>query len=346
GRVGHWEWGIGSGALGVGHWEWGIGSGALGVGHWQWGIGSGALAVGHWEWGIGSGALGVGHWQWGIGSGALAVGHWEWEWVRGVVGASALLHLNAPCIDAADLVPALHHCSPFRSISIDYPEYPRSPHYPHYRHLPVSPITPFTPSPRPPHRPVPPIAPSPRHLHGPFLPIIILIPIPMHLGGVRAVRALVQLQEAWGGAWAGNSNATTACSAWAGVTCSPNGAAFTMDPPPTGTIPAAITDLVALQYLSVCAARSLSLSLSLSSRLHHRAFFPSFAHPIPPFKFLPFNSSLCAAAPIQCIVLPASTTPFRTSFANSLDLTISPFPPSLPLLPPLSHFSLPAHPLL
>ncbi|CAI5534933.1 unnamed protein product [Closterium sp. Naga37s-1] len=36
------------------------------------------------------------------------------------------------------------------------------------------------------------------------------------------LKALVQLQEAWG-MWAGNSNATTACSAWTGVTCSPNG---------------------------------------------------------------------------------------------------------------------------
>ncbi|CAI6002940.1 unnamed protein product [Closterium sp. NIES-65] len=75
--------------------------------------------------------------------------------------------------------------------------------------------------------------------------------------GASQLRALVQLQEAWR-AWAGNSNATTACSAWAGVTCSPNGAvvaldskAFTMDPPPTGTIPAAITDLAALQYLAL-----------------------------------------------------------------------------------------------
>jgi hypothetical protein len=24
--MGHWEWGIGNGALGMGHWEWGIGN--------------------------------------------------------------------------------------------------------------------------------------------------------------------------------------------------------------------------------------------------------------------------------------------------------------------------------
>ncbi|CAI5534954.1 unnamed protein product, partial [Closterium sp. Naga37s-1] len=36
------------------------------------------------------------------------------------------------------------------------------------------------------------------------------------------LKALVQLKEAWG-MWAGNSNATTACSAWTGVTCSPKG---------------------------------------------------------------------------------------------------------------------------
>ncbi|CAI5994383.1 unnamed protein product [Closterium sp. NIES-64] len=53
-----------------------------------------------------------------------------------------------------------------------------------------SPITPFPPSPRSPHHPVPPI-------------------ISMTL------RTLVQLQEAWR-VWAGNSDTTTACSAWTG----------------------------------------------------------------------------------------------------------------------------------
>ncbi|CAI5990165.1 unnamed protein product [Closterium sp. NIES-65] len=175
------------------------------------------------------------------------------------------------------LIWCLHFGSPFPSISITlsipvlslsplpspsrspylpipyiapFPPSPRSPH------RPVPPISPFPPSPCSPHLPVPLIAHSPHHLHDPFLPIP--IPIPMHLGGVRAVRALLQLQEALVGAWVGNSNATTACSAWAGVTCSPNGAvlaldsnAFAMDPPPTGTIPAAITDLTTLRYLDV-----------------------------------------------------------------------------------------------
>ncbi|CAI5530876.1 unnamed protein product, partial [Closterium sp. Naga37s-1] len=70
--------------------------------------------------------------------------------------------------------------------------------------------------------------------------------------------ALVQLQEAWG-AWAGNNNATTACSAWTGVTCSPNGLVVALDakqlsevdPPPSGAIPASITNLATLQYLDL-----------------------------------------------------------------------------------------------
>ncbi|CAI5505047.1 unnamed protein product, partial [Closterium sp. Naga37s-1] len=73
-----------------------------------------------------------------------------------------------------------------------------------------------------------------------------------------AVKALVQLKEAWG-MWAGNSNATTACSAWTGVTCSPKGLVVALDaklfsdadPPPSGAIPASITSLATLQYLSV-----------------------------------------------------------------------------------------------
>ncbi|CAI5965482.1 unnamed protein product [Closterium sp. NIES-65] len=165
----------------------------------------------------------------------------------------------------------------------------------------------------------------------------------------RHVRALVQLQEAWR-AWAGNSNATTACSAWAGVTCSPNGAvvaldskAFTMDPPPTGTIPAAITDLAALQYLSVRASPSLcplpsalSPSRSLSSCLHHRAFFSSFAHPIPGLRSS-FSHSIppCALLPqYSALYFLLPPLPFHASPANSLDLTIHPFPPSLPLPTP------------
>ncbi|CAI5990180.1 unnamed protein product [Closterium sp. NIES-65] len=80
---------------------------------------------------------------------------------------------------------------------------------------------------------------------------------PVDLEGSQ-LGALLQLQEAWG-AWAGNSNATTACSAWAGVTCSPNGAVVAVDaklfsevdPPPSGAIPASITSLATLQYLDL-----------------------------------------------------------------------------------------------
>ncbi|CAI5979258.1 unnamed protein product [Closterium sp. NIES-64] len=228
--------------------------------------------------------------------------------------ASVLLHLNAPCIGAADLVLALLLPVPQY---LDYPEYPRSPIIPitvtfpfppsprsphrpvppispfppspRSPHLPVPPIAPFPPSPRSPHRPVPPISPfppsprsphlpvpliarSPHHLHDLFLPI----PIPMHLGSVREVHALLQLQEAWVGTWAGNSNATTACSAWAGVTCSPNGAvlaldsnAFAMDPPPTGTIPAAITDLTTLRYLDLTYGINLEGPMPSLSPLTH-----------------------------------------------------------------------------
>ncbi|CAI5480184.1 unnamed protein product [Closterium sp. Yama58-4] len=96
----------------------------------------------------------------------------------------------------------------------------------------------------------------------------------------EAVRALVQLQEAWG-AWAGNSNATTACSAWAGVTCSPNGLVLALDakqfsevdPPPSGTIPASITSLATLQYLDLTYIDLVGSIPSLASltRLTHLA---------------------------------------------------------------------------
>ncbi|CAI5938398.1 unnamed protein product [Closterium sp. NIES-65] len=43
-----------------------------------------------------------------------------------------------------------------------------------------------------------------------------------HFPVVPAVKVLLQLKEAWG-IWASNSNATTVCAAWDGVTCSPKG---------------------------------------------------------------------------------------------------------------------------
>ncbi|CAI5503860.1 unnamed protein product, partial [Closterium sp. Naga37s-1] len=69
-------------------------------------------------------------------------------------------------------------------------------------------------------------------------------------------KVLVQLKQAWG-IWAGNSNATTACYAWTGVTCSPQGLVVSLiakpvneaDPTPSGSIPASITSLATLQNL-------------------------------------------------------------------------------------------------
>ncbi|CAI5535191.1 unnamed protein product, partial [Closterium sp. Naga37s-1] len=68
--------------------------------------------------------------------------------------------------------------------------------------------------------------------------------------------AVVQVQQAWG-AWAGNSNDTTACSAWPGVTCSPNGLIVALDSKAvsvdhgSAAIPDSITNLAALQYLDL-----------------------------------------------------------------------------------------------
>ncbi|CAI5503748.1 unnamed protein product, partial [Closterium sp. Naga37s-1] len=65
-------------------------------------------------------------------------------------------------------------------------------------------------------------------------------------------KALLQLKEAWG-IWENNSNATTACSAWTGVTCTPEGlvVALEVHPPASGAIPASITTLATLQYLDL-----------------------------------------------------------------------------------------------
>ncbi|CAI5463038.1 unnamed protein product, partial [Closterium sp. Yama58-4] len=67
--------------------------------------------------------------------------------------------------------------------------------------------------------------------------------------------AVVQVQQAWG-AWAGNSNATTACSAWPGVTCSPDGLIVALDSKAVSVdgstaMPDSITNLSALQYLDL-----------------------------------------------------------------------------------------------
>ncbi|CAI5498494.1 unnamed protein product, partial [Closterium sp. Naga37s-1] len=70
-----------------------------------------------------------------------------------------------------------------------------------------------------------------------------------------AVSAVVQVQQAWG-AWAGNSNGSTACSAWPGVTCSPNGLIVALDSKAvsvdgSAAIPDSVTNLAALQYLDL-----------------------------------------------------------------------------------------------
>ncbi|GJP55207.1 hypothetical protein CLOM_g14181 [Closterium sp. NIES-68] len=70
--------------------------------------------------------------------------------------------------------------------------------------------------------------------------------------------ALVQLNKAWG-AWGKNGNASTACAAWKGVTCSPKGLVVGLDSnefpqsdsSPTGAMPAAISTLATLQHLDL-----------------------------------------------------------------------------------------------
>ncbi|CAI5952548.1 unnamed protein product [Closterium sp. NIES-64] len=69
------------------------------------------------------------------------------------------------------------------------------------------------------------------------------------------VSALVQLNEAWGGTWPGNTNATTACRQWAGVTCNPAGyvTALQLDPSQVvnGSIPSALVQLSLLRTLDL-----------------------------------------------------------------------------------------------
>ncbi|CAI5498279.1 unnamed protein product [Closterium sp. Naga37s-1] len=69
------------------------------------------------------------------------------------------------------------------------------------------------------------------------------------------VSALVQLNEAWGGTWPGNTNATTACRQWAGVTCNPAGyvTALQLDPSlvVNGSIPSALVQLSLLRTLDL-----------------------------------------------------------------------------------------------
>ncbi|CAI7766811.1 unnamed protein product, partial [Closterium sp. NIES-53] len=67
---------------------------------------------------------------------------------------------------------------------------------------------------------------------------------------------LVELNKAWG-AWPKNTNATTACTAWLGVSCSPRGFVVAInfgamsDSTPGGVLPASITRLSTLQFLDL-----------------------------------------------------------------------------------------------
>ncbi|CAI5509870.1 unnamed protein product [Closterium sp. Naga37s-1] len=71
-----------------------------------------------------------------------------------------------------------------------------------------------------------------------------------------AVSVLVELNEAWG-AWPKNNNATIACAAWPGVSCSPRGFVVAIDfgavsdSEPGGVVPASITRLSNLQFLDL-----------------------------------------------------------------------------------------------
>ncbi|CAI7923499.1 unnamed protein product, partial [Closterium sp. NIES-54] len=74
--------------------------------------------------------------------------------------------------------------------------------------------------------------------------------------------SLVQLNEAWGGTWPGNTNATTACRQWAGVTCNPTGyvTALQLDPSlvVNGSIPSALVQLSLLRTLNLSRQRDLN----------------------------------------------------------------------------------------
>ncbi|CAI6012423.1 unnamed protein product [Closterium sp. NIES-65] len=81
------------------------------------------------------------------------------------------------------------------------------------------------------------------------------IGLQVHAGLPHAQTPIHECKAAWG-AWEGNSNGTTACSAWPGVTCSPNGLVIALDSKAvavdgSAAIPASITNLAALQYLDL-----------------------------------------------------------------------------------------------
>ncbi|CAI5498484.1 unnamed protein product [Closterium sp. Naga37s-1] len=134
---------------------------------------------------------------------------------------------------------------------------------------------------------------------------------------ICAVSAIVQVQAAWG-AWAG-SNDTTACSAWPGVTCSPNGLVIALDSKAvavdgSAAIPASITNLAALQYLSV--------PTHPPSNLHCIALHAA-------QSFLFFSSAAKLVQQLGCGVICTEAslcTPHSASLLPSLLLLASPRP--------------------
>ncbi|GJP62717.1 hypothetical protein CLOP_g19746 [Closterium sp. NIES-67] len=79
------------------------------------------------------------------------------------------------------------------------------------------------------------------------------------------VSALVQLNAAWGGTWPGNSNATTACRQWAGVTCNAAGYVTALQlhymQVVNGSIPSALVQLSLLRTLNLSKQAALNSTL-------------------------------------------------------------------------------------
>ncbi|CAI5502231.1 unnamed protein product [Closterium sp. Naga37s-1] len=158
--------------------------------------------------------------------------------------------------------------------------------------------------------------------------------------------ALLQLQQAWG-AWAGNSNASTACSAWAGITCNPKGLvvaldtkAFPLDPPLSGAIPAFITNLATLQYLDLSYVNLEGTIPSLASLTRLTHLYVSFSHslhpsPLPRYALSLHPFSLLSLHPFSLL----SLHPFALLSLHPFSL-LSLHPFSLLSLHPFSLLSL------
>ncbi|CAI6011421.1 unnamed protein product [Closterium sp. NIES-65] len=148
--------------------------------------------------------------------------------------------------------------------------------------------------------------------------------------------ALLQLQQAWG-AWAGNSNASTVCSAWAGVTCSPKGLvvaldtrALPIDPPPSGSIPASITNLATLQYLDLS-------YVDLEGPIPSLASLTRLTHLYVPFPWVSINTlSTVCLSPIARLPPLGPTTP---DIQPNPTPQVTPLPSILPIPYTLAHFT-------